>query len=249
MCSPYNVGVCLLFSCPTTKASDHADHFKHLLWEEKSLGISFLLPQQGQNFVVCLPVHTVVLICTILNAFQFSELFLYWHTLASTAPMHWSQSYQPVTENSKKHFLDLILMWKLPVLMSSKSTFPMWLLYTDTIFGHVISTCSFFLPIKSPHLWLGNSSINVEMRAPLLLYLNITGATLTESNFVAYSREKPRGFLLKSCSVENLQFGSKFCCTVPIHRILFEQIHQKWQWCVPSIKIQYVILTSWYLSC
>jgi hypothetical protein len=34
---------------------------------------------------------------------------------------------------------------------------------------------------------------------------------------VAYSCEKPCGFFFKSCWVENLQFGSLFCCTLPIN--------------------------------
>jgi hypothetical protein len=115
-----------------------------------------------------------------------------------------------VTENSKIPFFGSHLNVNSPCIMLSKSPFPMWLLYTNTRAGHAISTCSLFLPIKSPHLWLGSSSTNANMRAPVLLYFNITGGTLTESNFVAYSWEKPRDFFIKSCSVENLLFGICF---------------------------------------
>ena len=48
MCNPYNLGFCMLFSCPSTNASDHAVQFKHLSWEEKSLGI-FLASSTGSE--------------------------------------------------------------------------------------------------------------------------------------------------------------------------------------------------------
>jgi hypothetical protein len=103
-----------------------------------------------------------------------------------------------VIENSKIPFFGSHLSVKSPCI-TAKSTIPMWLLYTDTITGHDISTCSF--SFLSNHLIcdLGSSSINVEMTAILLLSLNITAETLTESKFVAYSCEKPCGFFFKSC--------------------------------------------------
>ena len=83
------------------------------------------------------------------------HLLLSLQTLASTAPRHWSQLCQP--SGRKYHFLDLILVRNLPVLLSSKSTFRMWLLYTDTTAGCDISTCIFFLLLYCHICNLGSS--------------------------------------------------------------------------------------------
>ena len=45
-----------------------------------------------------------------------------------------------VMENSKLPFIGSHLSWNLPVFLLSKSTFWMWLLYTNTTAGYDIST-------------------------------------------------------------------------------------------------------------
>ena len=82
----------------------------------------------------------------------------------------------------------------------------MWLLYAYTVAGLDISTLSFFF-LSFHHICdLGNSPTNMEMRLALLLSLNITAETSTQSKFVAYSSGNPCGFFFKSGPIGNLQF-------------------------------------------
>ena len=84
--------ICMLFTCPSIKASDHLDEFEHT----ECLRCFF----NCVKTLRCAYVQTVFPICTgfvksILNAFRFIALTLSWHTLAITAPTHLSQLCQP----------------------------------------------------------------------------------------------------------------------------------------------------------
>ena len=92
-----------------------------------------------------------------------------------------------VTENSKIPFLISISMWKLPMLLLGKSTFPMWLIYVDTSIEYDISTCSFFFLTNCLICEFSSSPTNVEMQATLLLSSNVKSGTLPESTSVEYS--------------------------------------------------------------
>jgi hypothetical protein len=107
----------------------------------------------------------------------------------------------------------------LPVFLLGKSTFWMWLLYTDSPAGCDISTWFFFFLLYRHICDLGSSPTNIEMRSTVLFHLNVTAETFTESKFLAYSCEKPCGFFFKFCPVGNLQFDTVFHCAVPKHWI------------------------------
>jgi len=75
-------------------------------------------------------------------------------------------------------FLDLILVRNLPVLLLSKSTFRMWLLYTDTTACHDISTCIFFFLLYCHICDLGSLPTNIEMSSTLLFLLKYTSRNI-----------------------------------------------------------------------
>ena len=115
--------------------------------------------------------------------------------------------------------MDLILVRNLPVFLLCKSTFWIWLLYTDTNAGHDISTWFFSFLLYHHICNLCISPTNIEMRLTVLFYLNITAEAITESKFVAYSYEKPCRFFFKFCPLSNLHFGTVFHCAIPKHWI------------------------------
>jgi hypothetical protein len=90
------------------------------------------------------------------------------------------------------------------MLLVSKSTFPMWLIYTDTSIGHDISTGSFFFLSNCLICDLDSSTTNVEMQATLLFSLNLKSGTLPESTSVKYSCGKKIYFVFQ------ILFSGKF---------------------------------------
>ena len=86
-----------------------------------------------------------------------------------------------VIGSSNYNFLDLPLVRNLPVLRINKSTFWMWLLYTDATAGHDISKWFFYFLLYRHICDLRSSPTNIEMRLTLLFYLNIAAETFTES--------------------------------------------------------------------
>ena len=152
LCTPYcGLAVCMFFSCPSIKARWPSVWFRtYLVVREETM--SLLLLQLCQNTMVCL--------CADCSANwhrlwqnKFREpadslhSILSWQTLASTAHRHWSQLCEP--SGRSYHFLDLVLVSNLPVLLLSKSTFWMLLLYTDKCWSWYFYMI-LFLPITSP---------------------------------------------------------------------------------------------------
>jgi len=89
----------------------------------------------------------------------------------------------------------------LPVLLLSKSTFWMWLLYTDTTAGHDISKWFFYFLLYCLICNLSNSPTNIEMRSTLLFVLkynsrNIfrikaSGISLWKTHLASFSNYVP----------------------------------------------------------
>jgi hypothetical protein len=172
VCTPYcGLAVCVFSSCPSIEAR----------WPS-GLVRTYLVVREETECLCCFScvrtpwsacVQTVVLTGTGFGKLNSESLQIHYTCLClgRHLPVQHpgiGHSYvNQVIENTifKSHLRNL------PVLLLSKSTFWMWLLYTDTTVGHDISTWFFFFLLYRHICDLGSSPTNIEMRLTLLFVL------------------------------------------------------------------------------
>jgi len=175
VCTPYcGLAVCVFSSCPSIKARWPSVWVRTYLVVREETEVCCFFSCVRTPWSAC--VQTVVLTGTGFGKINSESLQI--HYTRSCLGRHLTVQHSGIDHNYVNQVAEnfkLPFFWvsvrNLPVLRISKSTFWMWLLYTDTTAGHDISTWFFYFLLCHHMCNLGNSPTNIEMRSTLLFVL------------------------------------------------------------------------------